>query len=122
MKRGCNLWHLALAALMALKTIKDLIIMSLVPQMPASQVYYLNLEEMKEIYQKELILFIAPLMEAEAVTPEFVQYQSIISMVYSLIEDGRQQELDKVLRVFFSEYYTDRNIFIHLSELTVKPN
>ena len=77
---------------------------------------------MKEVYQKELIQVIATLVEAEAVTPEFEQYQSIVSMVYSLIEDGRQQELDKVLRVFFSEYYTDGNTFYHLSELTVKPN
>ena len=77
---------------------------------------------MKEVYQKELIQLIIPLMKVEAVTPELEQYQSIISMVYSLIEDGRQQELDKVLRVFFSEYYTDRNTFVHLSELTVKPN
>ena len=77
---------------------------------------------MKEVYQKELIQFITTLMEAEAVTTEFEQYQSVVTMAFSLIEDGRQQELDKVLRVFFSEYYTDGNTFRHLSELTVKPN
>ena len=77
---------------------------------------------MKEVYQKELIQVIGALMKAEAVTPEFEQYQSIIGMVYSLIEDERQQELDKVLRVFFSEYYLGSDTFRHLAELTVKPN
>ena len=77
---------------------------------------------MKEVYQKKLIQVIAILMEAEAVTPEFEQYKSIVGTVYSLIEDERQQELDKVLRVFFSEYYLESDTFRHLSELTVKPN
>jgi hypothetical protein len=44
-------------------------------------------------------------MEMQPQTEEEGQYQSVISMVYTLVEDGRLSELFKAIKERFPEYY-----------------
>ncbi|MBP7679058.1 MAG: hypothetical protein KA096_01380 [Bacteroidales bacterium] len=66
---------------------------------------------MKQIFQKEFHKVVSSLMEAEIQTADFEQYQSVLSMVYTLIEDNKQGELDYYLRLNFPAYYNTKPPF-----------
>jgi len=58
-----------------------------------------------EKYQKQLHELVCNIMNETNTDKEFKTYQSVLSMVYSLIEDERLNELDKAFQKSFSEYY-----------------
>lgn len=58
-----------------------------------------------EKYQKQLHEIVCNVMTDTNTDKQFAAYQSVLSMVYSLIEDERLNELDEALQKSFSEYY-----------------
>lgn len=59
---------------------------------------------MKNSYQRQLQDLITELLKNDNV--ELLEYQSVLTMIYTLIEDGKTEQLDYVLRVNFPIYYT----------------
>lgn len=56
--------------------------------------------QQQKINQKKFHQFVSELMQEQPST-----YQSVIGMVYSLIEDKRLISLDKLLKENYPEYY-----------------
>jgi hypothetical protein len=77
-----------------------------------------NILMMKQIFQKQFNEVISSLMQIEASNKDIEQYQSILSMVYTLIEDNKQGELDYLLRFNFPAYYRSTPPF----NILVSPN
>jgi len=73
---------------------------------------------MKQIFQRQFNEVVNGLMQAEIQTADFEQYQSVLSMVYTLIEDNKQGELDYLLRLNFPAYYNTTPPF----NVLVSPN
>lgn len=59
---------------------------------------------MKEIFQKKIHSIVDEIMTIET-SEEFETYTSVLSVVYSLIQDDRLEKLDMVLRFNFPDYY-----------------
>lgn len=59
---------------------------------------------MKEYYQRQLQEFITELLKIESENLE--KYQSILSMVYTLLEEDKEEQLSLALRFNFPMYYT----------------
>jgi hypothetical protein len=60
---------------------------------------------MTDIYQKKLHDIVSDLMHVSGLSEETEKYFSVISMVYTLIEEDKANELDLALRRSFPEYY-----------------
>lgn len=60
---------------------------------------------MKEIYQKQLHELVSRALSEQSNTEEFETYQSVLGVVFSLIEDNNLEKLDTVLRLYFPAYY-----------------
>ena len=73
---------------------------------------------MKQVFQKQFNEVVSRLMQIEASNKDFEQYQSVLSMVYTLIEDNCQGELDYFLRFNFPAYYSSTPPF----NVLVTPN
>jgi hypothetical protein len=58
-----------------------------------------------EKYQKQLHEIVCSVMSETNTDKKFTTYQSVLSMVYSLIEDERLSEIDVLLQNSFPDYY-----------------
>ena len=58
-----------------------------------------------EKYQTQLHEIVCNVMSDKTTNKDFETYQSVLSMVYSLIEDERTNELNELLKNSFTEYY-----------------
>lgn len=59
---------------------------------------------MREIYQKKFHELVSELMDANIDE----QYQSVMSTIYTIIEDGNIELLDIALRQNFPQYYSSK--------------
>jgi hypothetical protein len=63
---------------------------------------------METIFQKKFHSVLCEVMEIPPPGPQFETYQSVLSMVYTLIEDDKLYNLDEILRLEFPNYYNSK--------------
>lgn len=56
-------------------------------------------------YQTKFHSLVNEIMQEDGASPEFAKYQSVISMIYTLILEGRLDDVDKMIRINFPNYY-----------------
>lgn len=62
---------------------------------------------MQNEFQRKFHSVVAELMDRKTKIETEIKYQSVMSMVYTLIEDGCLNQLDIMIRNEYPEYYTD---------------
>lgn len=63
---------------------------------------------MTEVFQNKLHQIVAEIMSCDVNEEEFIVYQSVLSTIYTLIEENRLQEIWMVLQLHFSEYFNEK--------------
>jgi hypothetical protein len=62
---------------------------------------------MQKEFQTKFHSVVSELMNRTPIDETEIKYQSVIGMVYTLIEEGCLNQLDTMIRNEYPEYYTD---------------
>ena len=60
----------------------------------------------KDHYQRKLHCLVSELLQEYSRSAEMDSYQSVLPMIYTIIEDDKLKDLDLVLRRNFPKYYS----------------
>jgi len=62
---------------------------------------------MQQEFQTKFHSVVSELMDRKTKDETEIKYQSVMSMIYTLIEEGCLNQLDTMIRNEYPEYYTD---------------
>ena len=62
-------------------------------------------------FKRAFSILVSRILSKEITDKDFIEFQSILGMVDTLFQEGKENDLSMVLRLHFPEYYNDYKPF-----------